>query len=214
MEIKVYNLKGASSKTVTPTESIFNVKTVPDLVHQVVVGISANNRQVIAHTKDRGDVRGGGKKPWKQKGTGRARHGSIRSPIWKGGGVAFGPRSDRNFSQKINKKMKQQALSMVLTAKNKANELLVIDGFESFNKTKDMFNFVSNIIKNTLGESVSKKSILIATDHEENKNIQRVASNIPGISVLDARNLSAHDVLSNKYILFTVNAFDQINKVK
>jgi large subunit ribosomal protein L4 len=108
-------------------KEIFDVEINPDLIHQVVVAQTANRRRVIAHTKGRGEVRGGGKKPWRQKGTGRARHGSIRSPLWKGGGVTFGPTKERTFKKEINKKMKRKALFMVLTAKAKNNLLLVLD---------------------------------------------------------------------------------------
>ena len=104
LKTKLYNSEGKESGEVELPESVFGVKLVDDLVHQVVVAQMANARQVLADTKDKGEVRGGGKKPWKQKGTGRARHGSSRSPLWKGGGVTFGPTNDRNFSKMINKK--------------------------------------------------------------------------------------------------------------
>src|SRR3989338_8920163 len=106
MDAKVYNVKGKEVSSIELPESVFGVKKNDSLVRQVVLGMQANARTPVAHTKDRGDVRGGGKKPWKQKGTGRARHGSIRSPLWRGGGTTFGQRKERDYAQKINRKMR------------------------------------------------------------------------------------------------------------
>ena len=103
-KIKVYNLEGKKTGEMELPPEVFDVKFKDSLVHQVYVAHISNARKTLAHTKTKGEVRGGGKKPWKQKGTGRARHGSIRSPLWKGGGITFGPRSERNFSKKINKR--------------------------------------------------------------------------------------------------------------
>ena len=127
MKVSVYNQEGKEVGKVLLPKEIFEVKVNPDLVHQVVVCQMANRRQPIAHTKDRGEVRGGGRKPWSQKGTGRARHGSIRSPLWIGGGVTFGPRKEKIFKKKIPKKMRRKALFMVLSGKAKENLLLVLD---------------------------------------------------------------------------------------
>ena len=124
MKVKVYNQDGKPEGTIDLSESIFNRPWNADLVHQVVTGMQANARSGRAHTKDRGEVRGGGKKPWRQKGTGRARHGSIRSPLWRGGGVTFGPTQDQNFSLKINKKAKRKSILMGLSDKvDKKNSL-------------------------------------------------------------------------------------------
>ena len=126
-KIKVYNMEGkvVSEREMAPKP--FDAKVNEGLVHLAAEAQMANSRVASAHTKTRGEVRGGGKKPWKQKGTGRARHGSIRSPIWVGGGITFGPRSDRNFSKKINRKTKKAALDMVLADKVRGEALIVLD---------------------------------------------------------------------------------------
>ena len=109
MKVTVYNVKGEEVKEMDLGSAIFGVKVKPELVQQAIVAQQANSRQNLAHAKDRSDVRGGGKKPWRQKGTGRARHGSIRSPLWRGGGATFGPSKTRNFSLKMNKKAKRKS---------------------------------------------------------------------------------------------------------
>ncbi|MDE1941428.1 MAG: 50S ribosomal protein L4, partial [Patescibacteria group bacterium] len=114
MEATVYNQQGKSAGKISLPEDIFNVPWNADLVHEIVRLMNSNSRTPVAHTKTRGEVRGGGRKPWKQKGTGRARHGSTRSPIWVGGGVAHGPRNEKNYSRKINRKAKSKALFTIL----------------------------------------------------------------------------------------------------
>src|SRR3989339_1692989 len=127
MKTKVYNLQGTESGEIELADSIFNIKIKQELVHEVFVAQTNNQREPWADTKSKAEVRGGGKKPWKQKGTGRARHGSSRSPIWKGGGVTFGPRNDRNFKMRINKKMRQNAIFMVLSDAHRQERFLVVD---------------------------------------------------------------------------------------
>ena len=117
MKTIVYNLEGKKVKDLELSEKVFNIPLNADLLHQVYVSMDANQRIAIAHTKGRGEVAGSGKKPWKQKGTGRARAGSVRSPIWRGGGIVFGPQKDRNFKKKINKKSNTRAILMALSEK-------------------------------------------------------------------------------------------------
>ena len=127
MKADVYNLKNEVVGTMELPAEVFGTKWNATLVQQVLEAQLANARQPWAHVKDRSEVRGGGKKPWRQKGTGRARHGSTRSPIWVGGGKAHGPRNDKDYSQKVNKKMKRVALFSVLSKKAKDGEVKVFD---------------------------------------------------------------------------------------
>ncbi|MBI3019785.1 MAG: 50S ribosomal protein L4 [Parcubacteria group bacterium] len=127
MQSKLYNQDGKETGTITVPERVFNVPRNNDLLHQVITAMQANARQGSANTKDRSEVSGGGKKPWRQKGTGRARHGSIRSPLWRGGGITFGPRTERIYERKINKKMRAQALAVVLSEKMRHGEIIFLD---------------------------------------------------------------------------------------
>ena len=129
MESKIYSKAGKEVGTITLPANIFGLTWNDALMHQVVTTMQANARNIIAHTKSRGDVRGGGRKPWQQKGTGRARHGSIRSPIWRGGGVTHGPRNDKVYAREIPKKMRAKALFIALSRKFKDGELLFVNSF-------------------------------------------------------------------------------------
>ena len=143
MKAKVYNLEGKATGEIELSDAIFGVKIKPEIVHQVFTAQMNNRREPWADTKKRGEVRGGGKKPWQQKGTGRARHGSIRSPIWKGGGVTFGPLSVRNYKTKINDKLRRLALKMCLSDKASGAALWVVEDFKFAEpKTKLFANFL------------------------------------------------------------------------
>src|SRR3989338_7301784 len=148
MQAKIYNQKGAEAGMITLPEKVFAAKWRSDLVHQVVEGMRSNKRAGTADTKDRGEVRGGGKKPWKQKGTGRARHGSIRIPIWVGGGVTHGPLAEKNYKKKISKKMRAQALFSVLSKKWKDGEIIFVDTLTLPEiKTKSAVEVMKNLSK-------------------------------------------------------------------
>ena len=200
MKISLYNQKGDEIEKVDLPSEIFDIELNSDLVHQVVVAQMANSRKVIAHTKDRSEKRGGGRKPWRQKGTGRARHGSIRSPIWRGGGVTFGPTKDRNFSKKINKKMKKGALLMSLSSKVKEDEFVLLDKIELTEvKTKLINEMISN-----LGKKLKKdlnKSLLIVLPKTDLK-ISRAVKNIPKIKTIRADSLNVLDILNHQYLIF------------
>ena len=151
MKYPVYNTSGEEVKQAELNPAIFGVKVKKELVHQVAMAQMNNARPVLAHTKDRSEVRGGGRKPWKQKGTGRARHGSTRSPLWAGGGVTFGPTKDRNFTQKINKKMKRKALFMCLSDRVKDSNLILLDKLElAAAKTREMDKLLRNLMDKTV----------------------------------------------------------------
>src|SRR3989339_1158980 len=136
-KIKVYNLAGKTSGEIELADAIFALPKNDELLQQVSVALLANRRQVLAHAKTRGERAGSGIKPWKQKGTGRARVGSVRTPVWRKGGIVFGPRNDRNFKQKINKKMNEKAILLALSGKMKDGQIKVVDKFDfSEKKTK------------------------------------------------------------------------------
>ena len=208
--MKVYNQKGEEvSKAELPTE-IFGIKMNKDLVHQTVVAQMASARKVIAHTKDRREKRGGGRKPWRQKGTGRARHGSIRSPIWRGGGVTFGPTKERVFAKKINKKMKRQALFMVLSSKVKDKEMVLLDKLELTEaKTKQMTEIFNNL--KTKMKKDFKKGALIVLPAADQK-IVRANKNIPKIKTIRADSLNVLDILSYRYLLIFQDAIKVIKE--
>lgn len=204
MKVDILNQNKEKIETIELPENFFKVKFNHDLVHQVFTSMMANRRQPLAHTKGRSDVSGGGKKPWKQKGTGRARHGSIRSPIWKGGGVTFGPKKETNFSKKINKKMKRKALLMTLSQKLKETEFMIIDNFQ-IEKTKT--KLMSKLLFNFLGLSKNAKKIsaLLVTDKSD-KNIIRSGKNLPSVGILEVKNLNLIDLLTYKYLIMTKGA--------
>lgn len=203
MEAIVYNQKGEKVGNVALPESVFGIKWNADLVHQVSQSMLSNRRQGSAHTKNRGEVSGGGKKPWKQKGTGRARHGSIRSPLWVGGGVAHGPRSDKNYNRKINRGMKRQALYSTLSKKLKEGEVLFLNGIAMPEiKTKAAKEALGNLAKIKGYESIAKSHnaahIIIS---EKDSNLEKSFRNFSNLSVGQARNLSLLDVLTYKYLI-------------
>ena len=194
MKITIYDQEGKEAGTTLLPKEIFDVKMNPDLIHQVVVSQMANRRKVIAHTKTRGEVSGGGKKPWKQKGLGRARHGSIRSPIWRHGGIVFGPTKEKVFTKKIPKKMKRKALFMTLSDKVKNNLLILLDKLKLEQpKTK----FMSEILKKLPSK---RKSSLIALP-EMDKNLILAARNLPEVETIQVKDLNCLDLLSFKYLI-------------
>ena len=206
MESTIYNQSGKKVGDVSLPESIFGLAWNNDLVHQVAVSMMSNARSNIAHTKDRSDVRGGGKKPWRQKGTGRARHGSSRSPIWRGGGVTFGPTNEKNFSKKINKKMKTKALFVVLSQKMRDGEILFVDNFDIREpKTKDAKNIFTALGKiKGFEDMITKKknSAFVALD-EKKENVQKSFNNFGNIQTGEVKNLNILNILNSKYLIIT-----------
>lgn len=203
-EAAVYTMIGKEAGTVALPAELFAAKWNADLVHQVVVSMQANARENSAHTKNRGEVRGGGKKPWKQKGTGRARHGSTRSPIWVGGGVAHGPRAERDYSVKINRKMRLAALASLLSKKLKDGEIIFVDSF-SFGapKTADAVKALTALSKATGADALTKKSknaALIALAAKD-KNAELSLRNIGNVVTEEVRNLNVVDIATKKYLI-------------
>ena len=204
METKIYNQEGQEAGTVKLAEKFFNLSWNSDLVHQVVESMRSNQRTPIAHAKGRGEVRGGGKKPWNQKGTGRARHSSIRSPLWVGGGVTFGPTKLRNFSKSVNKKMKKKALAMVLTDKVKHDNLVLLEELTIAEpKTKLLVNLLGKL-------PVKDRKTLIILD-KKNDNLIKGSQNLHYVSTEPAQSLNVVDLLNADYLLLTVKAAKKIS---
>jgi len=207
MKTIVYNQKGEKMGEIELSESIFGVKLNTNLLHQVAISQMSNRRQSNAHTKDRGAVRGGGRKPWRQKGTGRARHGSIRSPIWIGGGVTFGPTNEKNYKKIIPKKIKRKALFMVLTEKLKSNTLIIVNDINlSGVKTKEMFQIINTLFKNL---NLKKGKTFIALP-EYNENIIKSARNITDLKTIQSKDLNALDLLNTKYLIMPQKSIDSV----
>jgi large subunit ribosomal protein L4 len=205
MKTDLYNQKGEITGSVNLPKEIFEVKFNADLVHQVMVSMSSNKRQNSAHTKNRGEVRGSGIKPWRQKGTGRARHGSRRSPIWKGGGITFGPRNEKKYEKTIPVKMRRKALFMLLSEKAKASQLIILDKIElEKGKTKEMANSLKKL-------PCKEQSTLIALPNHD-KKIFLAARNIKKTSIEDARNLNVLELLNHKYLLMPKETIKTIEK--
>jgi len=205
LTMPIYNIQGEKTGTIELSEKIFGLKINNDLVYQAIAVQMAGRRTPLAHTKERGEVRGGGRKPWRQKGTGRARHGSIRSPIWRGGGITFGPRKEKVFAKKINKKAKRKALLMALSSKVKDKELVILDKLELKEpKTKLMAEIISKLFK-------KQPSVLVATAKKDEKII-RANRNLPYTKTIAANSLNIIDLLSFKYLFLDKEAIKVIEK--
>ncbi len=204
MYAPVYNMSGKKVSTILLPEILFSAPWKYDLVHQVVIAMQANARNIIAHTKSRGEVRGGGKKPWKQKGTGRARHGSIRSPIWVGGGVTHGPNAERSYTQKINKKMRLAAFTAILSRKFKNGEILFVDSF-SFDtpKTSKAKEIIQNISKgaNIPEISTRRTNTAIIALSKKDITVEKSFSNFSNMCTEEIRNLNPVTMLTYRYLI-------------
>ncbi|MFH0803894.1 MAG: 50S ribosomal protein L4 [Candidatus Tagabacteria bacterium] len=212
MESKVYNQEGKETGKIKLPAEIFGLAWNPDLVHQIMIAMQANQRKGTAHAKTRAEVRGGGRKPWRQKGTGRARHGSIRSPIWRGGGVTFGPTKEKIYTQKINKKMKQKALLVALSQKARDNEILILDDLKlKAPKTKEAAAILKNLSKIKGFEKLAgKKNTALILTKDKNEQLKRGFRNLPGVLFNEARNLNLLDALTYKYLIFPKEALKNL----
>lgn len=205
LKVKIYNEEGNIVGEENLDPKIFGVIPNSSLLHQAVVAYQANTRVTLAHTKDRGEVAGGGKKPWRQKGTGRARHGSIRSPIWVGGGVTFGPTSDRNFKEKINKKMKRKALLMSLSDKASLNHIIILDTFVMpEHKTKRVV---------TLLKKLPVIGSLLFVLPEVDSVISKSTSNLPKVRATTVSSLNVFDVIKAGTLLTTSAGIKRMNEL-
>lgn len=202
--VKVYNLEGKETEELKVSDSVFGLPANNDLVHQVYVSLSANKRQVLAHTKNRGERAGSGIKPWRQKGTGRARVGSVRTPTWRGGGVAFGPTKDRNFKKKINKKMNARAIAVVLSGKLKDGEITVLDKLElAGQKTKEMAA--------ALKKFKLKGTVLLSFGGKE-KELMRLSRNLPKVKNIATGQLNVLAMLDNKNLIMSKESIKYLEK--
>ncbi len=202
-EAVVYSQDGKVSGKFTPPESVFGLSWNADLVHQVLLSMQSNARSGAAHTKDRREVSGGGKRPWKQKGTGRARHSSIRSPLWKGGGVTHGPRNERNYKKKINKKMKAKALFTMLSAKFKEGRVLFVDKVTlKENKTKFAYDVLKNLSAVPEFKTLNyKKANNIGIFVPEVSPYSRAFRNLPNADLITLSSINPINVFEHRYLV-------------
>ena len=206
MESKIYNQKGKEAGMIALPEAIFGLPWNADLVYQVVNSLRSSARDSIAHTKTRGEVRGGGKKPWQQKGLGKARHGSIRSPIWVGGGVTHGPRKDKNYDRKVNKQAKLKALNVILSKKFRDNEILFLEGLTLDNsKTREAKAVMLDLakIKGFEKFATKPKNVAVIAMNEKATSVVKGFDNFGNISVEEYRNINPLMVLNHKYLVIT-----------
>lgn len=203
--VTLYKQTGEQAGTLELEASLFDVKANPALVHEAVVAQSVNSRDNIAHTKDRSEVAGTGKKPWKQKGTGRARHGSRRSPIWVGGGITFGPRNERVYSLKMNKRAKKKAFAMVLSDKVAHDKLVALETLEiKEGKTKELAQVLQALPVS------GRKTLIVLTS--EDIPAARAARNIPKVETISSKSLNIVDLLAYDYVLASKKAIEEVTE--
>lgn len=212
MEHTLYNQKGEKIGTLDLGDRMFGVRWNSDVVREVIDILAGNRRKSTAHTKNRGDVSGGGKKPWRQKGTGRARHGSTRSPIWVGGGVTHGPRSEKDYTRKVNIGARRKALAMVLSKKLKDGEIFFVDTIKpDAPKTKR----AADIMKK-FGEAVGAEKFagrggrtLVLIDSSAPETT-RAFRNLPFVDIEEARNVNVEKAILPKYLVITKESLNRI----
>lgn len=203
-KVTLYKQDGSQAGDIELAEGVFGIEPNKDVLYEAVIMQQASRRQGTHSTKDRSEVRGGGIKPWRQKGTGRARHGSIRSPIWVGGGVTFGP-TPRNYGYKLPKKQRRLALKSALSSKVGEENILVIDelSFEA-PKTKEMKAMLA-------GLSATKKTLIVTADY--NEAVALSARNLPGVTSVTAAGVNVLDLLTHEKLIITQDAVKQVEEV-
>ncbi len=204
LEANVYSQEGKKISSIALSENIFGASWNADLVHEVVLSMQSNARANTAHTKDRSEVSGGGKKPWKQKGTGRARHGSSRSPIWSGGGVAHGPRNERNYARKINKNARAKALACVLSQKFVDGDIVFVDALTfATPKTAEARKFITALgaveqLKE-IGTKKTNAALVVLADRDENAELS--FRNFGNVHVMSVKDVNPVTLLTYKYVV-------------
>lgn len=205
MDIPVYDVQAKQVATAALDESVFGIEPNVPVMHQAHLRQLANRRAGTHQTKTRGNVRGGGRKPWRQKGTGRARQGSIRSPQWRTGGVVFGPHP-RSYEQKLNKKMRRLAIRSVLSAKIVDEEVVIIDGLRDIEpRTKAMQALLAQL------PASQRSTLIVIGPGEEWESVYRAGSNLPGVKIIRAGYVNVHDVLGYERLVLTVEAVQTIH---
>jgi len=203
-KVVVYNVQGSQVDEIDLSEDIFGIEPNEAVLHDAVLVQMAGLRRGTASTKERGEVNGGGRKPWRQKGTGRARAGSSRSPVWRGGGITFGPKP-RSYAYDLPKKVRRLALKSALSAKVKAGDLIVVDQINlSEPKTKDITSMLSAL-------NVADKALVVTA--REDVNVQKSARNIPGVKPLKATGLNVYDILAHTKLVITKDAVARVEEV-
>lgn len=206
MKTKVYNLAGKETTEIELSDAVFGLTVKPSVVHEVFVAQNNNAREPWADTKNRGEVHGGGKKPWQQKGTGRARHGSIRSPIWKGGGVAFGPLSIRNYKSKTNKKTRRLATKMCLSDKAQSGALWVVENF-SFSEPK------TKVFVALLKALPTKQKTFLVLTAGKDATVLRITGNVPKVTALRAEDVNVVEILNKQAIITSVDGVKKLEAI-
>jgi large subunit ribosomal protein L4 len=206
MKVNVYTTEGKVAKEITLPEEIFGAAWNADLVSQVLYAQGSNRRAGTAHTKDRSEVAGGGKKPWAQKGSGRARHGSSRSPIWRHGGVTFGPRNDKNYKKILPRGMKVAALYSLLSAKVAAGKVLFVDAFsEATGKTKAAETIMKNLTVVEGFKTLAYKKVgnVYMTTNKGDATTKRAFRNLPYVTLHNMEDLNPLDIANARYLVIT-----------
>lgn len=202
-KVEVLNINGEKVNEINLSDAIFGIEPNEAVVHQVVVAQLANKRQGTQSSKTRSEVRGGGRKPWRQKGTGRARAGTIRSPLWTGGGVVFAPKP-RDYRKAVNKKVKRLAMKSVFSAKVVDKELIVLDELKfQAPKTKEMATILNNLN--------AKKALIVLSEKDE--NVQKSAKNISGVETSLVNTLNVYDMLKYDVLVLTKDAVEKVEEV-
>ncbi len=201
-KVLLWNQRGEKVGEIDLADRIFNVEVKPYIIYEVVKWQLAKRRAGTASTKTRSEVRGGGRKPWRQKGTGRARVGSIRSPLWKGGGVIFGPKP-KSYAYALPKKIRKQAIKITLTSKLKSNKLMIVDDISlDVIKTKKFLEIMDNL---------RLKKALIVTDGKE-RELELSARNVPNFQIMPTEGLNAYDILRYEHLVLLKEAILKIEE--